>query len=474
MKGSQRLTVLGVPGVLGGNVTPGIALPSANLVYLYDPYADYVFADAALTTPIADGGAVRGLKERKASNNAVQAGAATLCPTYRAAVTEFNGMPALEFDGGDYLVASLLAPLLGNRNIYTIYMVLRWTGTDKTMVPICEASSSSANSYIIVKPNDSTVGNCRPYHVDSDGGFTTNLQSSSSNNNDNEARLVVLRRTGATTWESWINGWREKAQTIADVGDAVTDLFTIGALNQNGTVSQQFTGQVALLAGYSADNYAAIEPLIDAYFDVTDSYWADPAAQFLCIGDSKTSGINDPTRDRQGGFGWPPILAASLTTAAAEKWRETKKQRIGISGYTVAQMAAAIAAQLATITYTPDAVLINLGTNDLASLPAEETWKANYRTIISAVHTAYPLAEIYLSKPVRLQADPPSTPHADTATMHGYIDDLVAEQVYLHAGADETALEGGDGYATNFADALHPNHAGYTAYAALMVTALGY
>lgn len=466
--------ILDVPGVAGNSNAPGIILPSANLVYLYDPNAAYVYADAALTTLITDGGAVRGLKERKIAANVSQSGAASLCPTYRLSVSQFNGKPALEFDGGDYLVGSLLAPLVGNLDIYTIYMVLRWTSVDTSMVPFCEANSGSANSYIIVKPNDGGAGRFRPYHVDSDGDYTTNLQSSSNNNNDGEARLITLRRIGATAWRSRINWWLEKEQIIANVGSAVTDLLTIGALNQNGSVSQQFTGQIALIAAYGADNYLTIEPLIDAYFDVCNTYYADPAVQFLCIGDSKTAGTNDPTRDRQGGFGYPPVLAGLLTTASGQKWRETKGQRIGISGYTVAKMASAISAQLATVTYTPDYVLINLGTNDLAGLPAESTWKANYRTIIAAVHAAYPAAKIYLDKPVRLSAAPPSSPVADTATMHGYIDDLVAEQSYIYAGADETGLEGGDSYVTNFADALHENHAGYAALAALKQTALGY
>jgi lysophospholipase L1-like esterase len=93
--------------------------------------------------------------------------------------------------------------------------------------------------------------------------------------------------------------------------------------------------------------------------------------------------------------------------------------------------------------------------------------------LISSLHAKWTGAKIYLAKPVRLADAPPSTPLAAVATMHGYIDDLIAEFDYVYPGIDETDLEGGDSYVTNLADNTHPNHTGYMAVAALWKTAMG-
>lgn len=153
-------------------------------------------------------------------------------------------------------------------------------------------------------------------------------------------------------------------------------------------------------------------------------------------------------------------------------WSHQNNATIGI---TVANFASDIDTRLATITGTPQVVLIHLGSNDLSGELAEATWKNGYRTIISAVHTKWPSANIYLAKPVRLAGNPPNAPVAAVATMHGWIDDLVAEHPdYLAVGIDETHLENGDQYSTYFADVTHPNLAGYAQSAALWKTALGY
>jgi hypothetical protein len=170
---------------------------------------------------------------------------------------------------------------------------------------------------------------------------------------------------------------------------------------------------------------------------------------------------------------YPPYLT-QLLNAASERFWSNALPMAATGGATVNSRSLTVETDLAANTFDPDVVLCNLGTNDLASLPAEATWKADYTTIITAIHARWPSAKIYVSKPVLLQAVPPSTPHADTATLHGWVDDLVALYSYVYDGIDEADLEGGDGYATNFSDTAHQTEAGQAAVAALWKTAMGY
>jgi hypothetical protein len=166
------------------------------------------------------------------------------------------------------------------------------------------------------------------------------------------------------------------------------------------------------------------------------------------------------------------FLQTGLETATGRRWMYGW---MGIGGYTVAQMKALIDTHLAAITGNiPEAVIINLGTNDLPTLPDETAWKTNYRYIIAAFHAKWPNAKIYLAKPVRLSATPPSSPVAATSTLHQWIDDLIAEQTYVYEGIDETDLENSDQYVTYFADAAHPNEAGYAKGAEYWQTAMGF
>jgi hypothetical protein len=203
--------------------------------------------------------------------------------------------------------------------------------------------------------------------------------------------------------------------------------------------------------------YPAVITPLPAPFDYSGFRWLS------IIGDSKTV--------PSGAASYIGHLIDTLETATGSRWCF---EPIAHSGMTVAGMAAGIATDLALQTETPEIVLINLGTNDAGGAVVEATWKNDYRTIIASVHTKWPTAKIYLAKPMRLTANPPSVPVAMVATLHSYIDALVSEYDYVYAGIDETSLEGGDSYATNFADYLHPNALGYAQTAVLWKAVMGY
>ena len=311
----------------------------------------------------------------------------------------------------------------GSRN--SLYEIT-WTAATDEILDI-DIRKTDDNNKIILRCNQtaSTIA-----HIRKDAGIETVIQS------------VAQTWTNGTSYK--IVGWVGNGNAFRAAVDAVIKL-------QSGSVNHRY-GKIFGASGFTtATNFAVYNLDINSLpepYDFTGWKWN------LGVGDSK---IRDNTTSA--------YLSELLKTSTGNNWcYETSAE----SGITVVGYAAAITNLLELLVETPENIYINLGTNDLASLPAEATWKAGYSTIITTLHTRFPTSKIYLFKPVRLQAAPPSTPHGDTATMHGYIDDLVALYDYVYAGVDETDLEGGDSYVTYFADSLHPNYAGYYKTAELM------
>ena len=180
---------------------------------------------------------------------------------------------------------------------------------------------------------------------------------------------------------------------------------------------------------------------------------------FVGTGDSKSDGFAS-------------YLRSDLNTGTGLNWINYIRQ---LSGSSVASYLSAIETTLINIPINVSFILLTLGTNDLAlGLPAEATWKANFRLIIERLHTQCPNAKIGINKPVYLQAAPPSTPVAETSTLNTWMDSVVAEYAYCFIGVDETDLENSDGYLTYFTDRAHQTAAGYDLVASLWQTAMGY
>jgi lysophospholipase L1-like esterase len=140
-----------------------------------------------------------------------------------------------------------------------------------------------------------------------------------------------------------------------------------------------------------------------------------------------------------------------------------------IGGSTVAQWASAIAASLAAIADARTDVLLNLGANDVAALPAEATWKANLGTILDAIHTKWPNTQVYIMQPWRRGYA------SQCNSLATWIGDVVATKAWSHVGPDERVfLENGDDGVTYTSDGIHPNAAGYVLTATQWKATLGY
>ncbi len=115
------------------------------------------------------------------------------------------------------------------------------------------------------------------------------------------------------------------------------------------------------------------------------------------------------------------------------------------------------------------AVLLNWGANDVGSLPAEATWEADYLAIIDKVHAKAPNAKVYLMRPWRRGYD------AEAATLHGWIDTIVAARAFTYVGPDEAVwMKGADNGAAMTTDGIHYSTAGQAECAAQWKTVLGY
>jgi lysophospholipase L1-like esterase len=132
--------------------------------------------------------------------------------------------------------------------------------------------------------------------------------------------------------------------------------------------------------------------------------------------------------------------------------------RSGYSGKTLADIVSTyLYPDMAQQYFNPDFILLNIGANDVAALPAQATWEANLATCLDAWHTKWPKAHIYITRPWRQTYD------AQCNLLAGYIDNVIATRTtFAHLGVDERVfLKGSDNGATYTSDGIHPNHLGH-------------
>ena len=173
---------------------------------------------------------------------------------------------------------------------------------------------------------------------------------------------------------------------------------------------------------------------------------------FLVVGDSKVLGLSDDTSPYGNGQnGFPLYLRQSSGMIEVTP-------RSGYSGKTLADIVSTyLYPDMAQSYFNPDFVLLNIGANDVAAIPAQSTWEANLATCLDAWHTRYPKAHIYITRPWRQTYD------AQCNLLAGYIDNVIATRSeFAHLGVDERIfLKGSDNGATYTSDGIHPNHLGH-------------
>lgn len=153
---------------------------------------------------------------------------------------------------------------------------------------------------------------------------------------------------------------------------------------------------------------------------------------------------------------WPATLT-SLLSAASGDWFLYQN---GVQGSTVADWAGYVNTQLAACKcsrVSTRVVLIDLGANDVNGALDQSTWQNNYLAVADAVHTQFPNALAYITKPWRRGFD------AQCDTLASWIDNVVASRTFLRVGDDERGwMKGADNGATYTIDGVHLSTAGQT------------
>ena len=190
----------------------------------------------------------------------------------------------------------------------------------------------------------------------------------------------------------------------------------------------------------------AATPMTD--FEVIEHGWTPTAYWYATLGDSKTEGES-----------WIATLGYALRDAYAEPW-QTSIYAAGST--TLAWAVANLTTLLVQIPAGADGanlrVLVNWGVNEMAVLPLQATWIADYQTLIDAIVAKQPAAKVFCVKPWYQGQD------ANANTMAGWVDQVVASRPNVaYVGHDERVwLRGTDNGVTMTLDGVHYSAAGQT------------
>lgn len=169
----------------------------------------------------------------------------------------------------------------------------------------------------------------------------------------------------------------------------------------------------------------------------------------MALGDSKTLNQNDATH-------WTVQLQDLMTLAGYRGY----VYNTGGGGDRLADMTAKVPAIIANAPtgIGTTRILINIGVNDFSSLPSEATWKANLGGALDQLHTAFPSALVYVTRPWKRGFD------ATATTVASWNDDVIATRSsWAFVGDDERAwLKGTDNGTTMTSDGVHYSEAGKT------------
>lgn len=206
----------------------------------------------------ADGAAVGSFVDAVASLTLSSSG--TNRPTYRQSVAAFNNRGAVEFSAAasQYLEATVASALAANLTTYSIYVVFATTSTAVSEM-YYEGRNISSTPIIIARYNNTGL---RSLHR-SDGNVSANI-AGGSGYNDGTAHLFTLKRTASNAFQSYGDGTSLGTSTGAP-GTTTVDRIALGRFSTGGGTSY-FTGQLAAVILYSADNRTTVEPILNTHY----------------------------------------------------------------------------------------------------------------------------------------------------------------------------------------------------------------
>jgi hypothetical protein len=282
------------------------------------------------------------------------------------------------------------------------------------------------------------------------------------NKNDGSNNWQVAGATGSTDIEAVVIGACDF--NVADVvGDKKTIILDPLSVQQFVNYSQNNFGLLlrhnaelnnAYQVGSTQNSTAGNRPkLTIEWFNNTNHV----ANEITFSGDSKSIPFNS----------WCPLLVRGLLTETGEFWTENP-ERLAIVGYTAAQLKTYVDANISALSGSPQAVLLNIGSNDLATGTAEATYKTAVTGVIDAYLTKFPTTTVYVAYPWRSGYD------AGSLAMKGWIDAVIATYASGVAAGHNENIWLKPNVANMSWDGTHYNAAGEVECKNQWLTVLGY
>lgn len=274
-------------------------------------------------------------------------------------------------------------------------------------------------------------------------GSTTNLISAAVTYGAGKKAILMLDGTSARIWYS--TGPSVHVGTSSSINAALTAANAGLYTTDTGNTFDNFH----VKARGTANEHGAVSS-----FFLTNA----GSAYLFAVGDSKTDSDD-----------WVGLLIASLTNKTGSNWYEIGP-RFGVPGYTTAQMKTYIDNNLASVTGTANNITINLGANDMTSMPTQSAFKASLTSIIDSLRAKWSGCKIYVARPWRQGHD---TDANNLATWIGEVIATYGSNVY--AGIDErVVVKGSDDGASETIDGIHYSQAEEPVIAAAWTTSMGY
>ena len=228
--------------------------------------------------------------------------------------------------------------------------------------------------------------------------------------------------------------------------------FINGDLKKTDTGVGVFVGNLHTsntLLGASSQTPALVWDGWEEHCFILNKYPSDSEVSYLSSF-FRTRGIFPMGDSKTDGDAWVDLLRHNLEKHLL--WYKEMPTRYAGGGWKIGDLESYVTANLSAETEVPNTAMINIGTNDVWTMPAEGDFKADYTSVIDQLIAKYPSVKIYLAKVWRRNFD------AECNTLAGWLDDIAGTYANVYIGMDERIwMENGDNGVTYTDDGIHPN-----------------
>ena len=165
------------------------------------------------------------------------------------------------------MLARGAASLFANLTTYTLYAV--FSSSDTAILAIySEGRSTAATMYIAERVNPGGAGRVDYVHRDTGGSTIAQPATTSGSVNDGSPHLYCVRRISSASFSLRIDGTEVGTSSNAP-GSTTIDNLVLGARYRSSGLDEFFNGLIGVVAMYSDDNYATVEPILKSYYGIS-------------------------------------------------------------------------------------------------------------------------------------------------------------------------------------------------------------